>query len=111
MTDQEIFDAVWKGAKAQGFARSMRDEDLCVYRAPNGLKCYAGLLIPDEVYDPGIEGGDAVWAFGRLGLQVANIDLVFRLQVAHDNAFDEEDHEHNLRTIAQEQCLTIPEER
>lgn len=28
----------------------------CVYRSPDGLKCAVGCLIPDELYDPAIEG-------------------------------------------------------
>jgi hypothetical protein len=33
------------------------DGAACMYRAPNGRKCAAGQLIPDELYNPDIEGG------------------------------------------------------
>jgi hypothetical protein len=36
--------------------RKSKDGGLgCLYRGPDGTKCAVGCLIPDELYDPGIE--------------------------------------------------------
>lgn len=55
MTQQEIFDAVLGHLRKQGKA-SVNDMDLCQYRGPGGASCAVGCLIPDELYDPLIEG-------------------------------------------------------
>ena len=54
-TLQETFDIVASHLLRQG-RRSVDSEGRCLYRGPNGLKCGAGCLIPDELYDPDIEG-------------------------------------------------------
>src|SRR5260221_13116364 len=52
---QEIFDTVkehlWKQNR-----KSSRYSGGCFYRGPDGLKCAAGCLIPDEDYKPSMEG-------------------------------------------------------
>jgi len=54
MTNQEIFDTVYKGIIAQG--GGSHEGSQCVYRHPeNGRKCAAGWLIPDELYLPAFE--------------------------------------------------------
>jgi hypothetical protein len=55
MTRQQMFDRVWqhfvveKGPASGNVTR-------CYYRSENGAKCALGLLIPDEMYDPQMEG-------------------------------------------------------
>lgn len=48
-TLQEIFDTVSKHLLKQN-ERSGFSDDSCSYRGPNGLKCAAGVLIPDKEY-------------------------------------------------------------
>ncbi len=65
----------------------------CLYRAPNGRKCAVGGLIPDSLYDPGMEEKDAnllltEWPFAlaKAGLNRADHwHLLNRLQCTHDN--------------------------
>lgn len=60
MDNQTAFNLVWERAKDQRKA-TVRIPDTydsggsCVYRSPNGLKCFAGVLIPDELYQPTFE--------------------------------------------------------
>lgn len=60
MTEQEIFDTVLAHLREQGKAAT----DLggaCRYRGADGTACAVGCLIPDELYDPLIEGMTARW--------------------------------------------------
>lgn len=55
--NQILFNKAYLGLKAQGFRQSMNaDQDECAYRGSGGLKCAIGHCIPDEHYDPEIEG-------------------------------------------------------
>ena len=56
MNKQEIFDKAATHLLKQK-ARARKEGGQCVYRAPNGRMCAIGCLIPDEVYDPRMEGG------------------------------------------------------
>ena len=62
MTQQEIFDTVLAHLRKQGKA-SMSGADSCRYRGPDGTACAVGCLIPDELYDPLIEGADSTSIF------------------------------------------------
>ena len=55
MTAQEIFDTVLAHLRKQGEAAKSYEGE-CVYRGPDGTSCAVGCLIPDELYDPLIEG-------------------------------------------------------
>ena len=55
MTGQEIFDTVLAHLRKQGRA-SRTIAGGCRYRGPDGTACAVGCLIPDELYDPMIEG-------------------------------------------------------
>jgi hypothetical protein len=87
-TEQEIFDIVYKGIIAQG-GFSLTDGG-CVYRAPNGRKCAAGHLLPDEAYHPGLEGmswASVVRRHPSLAA-IGSVDFVMHLQSIHDTAAD-----------------------
>lgn len=67
MNKQEIFDKVTvhlltQKKKAQRvnnlslFVSVNPESPICTYRSPEGLRCAIGCLIPDELYDPVIEG-------------------------------------------------------
>lgn len=55
MTEQEIFDTVLTHLREQGKAAATDDGD-CKYRGTRGTACAVGCLIPDELYNPLIEG-------------------------------------------------------
>lgn len=55
MTAQEIFDTVLAHLRKQGKASTNRSNG-CRYRGEGGTSCAVGCLIPDELYDPVIEG-------------------------------------------------------
>ena len=55
MTAQEIFDTVLAHLRVQGRAAKGAD-DRCKYRGLGGTACAVGCLIPNDLYDPRIEG-------------------------------------------------------
>lgn len=55
MTEQEIFDTVLAHLREQRRA-ALGDDGECQYRGLGGTACAVGCLIPDELYDPLIEG-------------------------------------------------------
>jgi len=58
-TSQELFDYIASFLLKQGKqSRTPGGGGSCVYRGPNGLMCAAGCVIPDEFYDPRMEGED-----------------------------------------------------
>ena len=90
-TLQHVFDAVATHLLNQlGSAMSSTGE--CCYRASDGRMCAIGCLIPDDRYDPGIEGysvfeNQDVW--DALPSNVREIEgvrsLLSDLQRTHDN--------------------------
>ena len=61
----------------------------CLYRGPDGLKCAAGVLIPDELYSTSLEGTsflslpvDVKRSAG--GIDQESVGLIKRLQSVHD---------------------------
>lgn len=57
MTPQEVFDKVAKHLLTQKAKSMGEDEDTCMYRGANGLKCAVGILIEDDEYSPRMEMG------------------------------------------------------
>lgn len=55
MDKQKVFNVVKTHLLAQN-AKAQDADKLCVYRAPNGRKCAIGALIPDDKYEPIMEG-------------------------------------------------------
>lgn len=91
MSPQEVFDTVVKAIIAQGKPPFDSSTDKCYYRGPNGTKCAAGFLIPDDQYNPDFEGRRISAIFSdvpALSAEVGyeSIGLLDSLQVAHDTA-------------------------
>jgi hypothetical protein len=97
MTPQEIFDTVARHLFTQGERAGIsRDDDdsygddfSCRYRAPGGATCAVGKLLPDDAYDPGMEGNPvdtlcSAYADRLPEWMLDNLGLLDRLQVAHD---------------------------
>ncbi len=97
MTPQEIFDKVATHLLSQNV--KSQDAMRCVYRGPFGRKCAVGVLIPDELYQPIMEGrqvqdfSDAFGACGTKALRAAldvvgilptEMQLLQALQNTHD---------------------------
>ena len=87
-TNQEVFDKVARHLLTQN-ARAVDGDGFCRYRTPDGLKCAVGCLIPDELYDPEMEGKSVcslVREESGVGkyLQEFNLALVMALQGVHD---------------------------
>lgn len=115
-TKQMLFDKMWRGLESQGWERSMGGAG-CVYRGEEGRKCAVGHCIPDDVYDPMMEGYgvddvadkfdevvDALPFFRNTHI----LDFLYDAQDAHDNA--PIDMKERFRELAAEHGLTIPGE-
>lgn len=87
MSLQEMFDFVCKKIIEQG-NKSVNSKYECLYRGPDGLKCAAGWLIPDDEYDPEIEGyGVHALRSRQLAFVLMSYDqvsLLEDLQKSHD---------------------------
>lgn len=120
MNKQEVFDRVWNHFVVEGNPLSIsRDiEGSCLYRGPDGTKCAVGLLIPDELYSPDMEGNSVCGLIDDFAnkslakvLDVENkddISFLARLQSAHDLADDVDPIEDRLRDVAERCKLSIP---
>lgn len=113
MNKQQIFDAAWRGLKAQGFVRSIRpgatSPGSCLYRGPGGLRCALGHVIPDGLYEESFEGKGAPAVVNELGGRfVKHIEFLDALQTRHDGATSPADMETRLRAFAGDHGLTIP---
>lgn len=95
MTKQDIFDKVARHLLTQK-VKSMKprltmDGEMCAYRGDSGTSCAVGCLIPDDLYDPKMEGNDAVGLFSRFPkveklLGKDNESLLSDLQRIHDSS-------------------------
>lgn len=112
MTHQEIFNKVYLGLKSQGFQQSWDSSlELCAYRGDDGLKCAAGWLIPDELYNPEFEGSAVSQLVKRSGKAdpsklFDDTAFVSQLQAIHDcfkNSMQE-----RLEKFAEENGLEVP---
>lgn len=122
LSKQEVFDKVVEHAltqKQQARGKAGGQMEICMYRTPEGLKCFIGALIPDEEYTPELEGRevDQLLSSDRFGLTVLPIVGVDReeavkfyleLQRIHDERKPEQWPE-LLRGVARQYELSIPE--
>lgn len=94
MTAQEVLNKVVAFMRKQGgpsIEVEMAEHSThtrCRYRGPQGRRCAVGCLIPDETYEPYMEGlsvknARVSFKLGALGLH-QHEDLLNRLQCAHD---------------------------
>ena len=122
MTNQEIFNTVAKHMLKQG-VRAVDKNGACQYKTPAGNKCAFGCLIPDELYNPCLEGKIAclgtvkdnlaipdyfakVYEFN--GIKQESLPLIKDLQTLHDNMhINPKDWKSCLITIAQVHGLSF----
>lgn len=115
MTNQEIFDKVYRHLLTQNEQSYSDDIDLCLYRGPRGMSCAVGCLIPDEFYISQIEGMTIgslnksllVEILTECGIGTDSYDLLERLQTIHDQAAINRWGE-ALRDVAATFNLTVP---
>jgi hypothetical protein len=114
MKAQEIFNVVSAHLLTQG-VRAVRGGDdpdqarMCMYRAPNGAKCAAGVLIPDSAYSPSMEGKNSSALIedfrGVLPeFMDENSGLIRRLQSVHD-VYEPHEWKQKLNDLAYEYGL------
>lgn len=113
MTKQEIFTKAYLGLKGQGFAKAYSESRQgCQYRAPDGLRCAIGHVLPDELY---VEMFDEKFLSGSELKQYVSIfdevpdEFLDDLQGIHDNSYSAESMEHRLLQFADKHSLTVPE--
>ena len=85
MNMQETYFKVRNHLLTQG--RRAKIYDQCRYRAPNGDKCAIGCLIPDDKYDPNMEGhliSCSPLIQDAIGASEDHIDFLTDLQRVHD---------------------------
>lgn len=110
MNRQEAFNIVYLGLAAQGFRQSIVN-GTCMYRGHGGRKCAAGLVIPDALYGPTMEGKsiDIVIDHTRgLGHFRRLIPILRDLQVIHDENDNPEEMRAELERMARNLKLKIP---
>ena len=56
MDRQKTYDTIKAHAIKQG--KKSTNGNICLYRDQDGLKCFIGAIIPDELYNPDMEGND-----------------------------------------------------
>lgn len=102
---QETFDIVVNHLRQQG-CRSLLKEPTsggtdCAYRGEDGLKCAAGVLIPDHEYSSNMEGLSADAGIVKAALQKEGHEfaLVYFLQIVHDS-YDVTNWEKGFREVA-----------
>lgn len=74
MTNQELFDTVCSSLIKQG-KPSVSSDGRCLYRSPDGCKCAAGFLIPDDKYDPRMEDCGVETAFDMVDRSLDDADV------------------------------------
>ncbi len=93
LTHQQIFDTVVTHLRKQGKKALHKESNVCAYRSPDGLKCAAGVLIPDELYEPRMENSrisalvsnpNRTASFAEAGINSSNLVLIQALQDVHD---------------------------
>lgn len=125
MNKQEAFDKVWnhfvvnKGKRSVKITRrplSGSSDNVCQYRSPSGDMCAIGCLIPEDLYDPKMEGKDflsLVTEFPKMaGLFLSsneNDQFFDNLQDLHDNKRKFDNIEESLRIFGRAHALKVPE--
>lgn len=87
MTEQEVFDAACNHLltqKKRSLSNSDRGATSCAYYGEDGLKCAAGIFIPEYKYSPGMEGRPWEAVVEQFDVPNAHKQLIIKLQDIHD---------------------------
>ena len=90
MTDQELFDIVATHLLTQKCVARTGSDNNCAYRGSNNTKCAIGVLIPDDIYRPEMEGRGVIKlmeCYDEVSQLFKHItyDLLRQLQWIHDD--------------------------
>lgn len=116
ITNQQVLNTVVTNLRKQGersFDIDFEGREVCLYRGPNGVKCAAGHLMPDKLYDKSWERQaicDLIhdYTYEELfGDDVEDITLVEELQNIHDS-YDVEEWEEYWKELADKWELVLP---
>ncbi len=111
-TEQEVFDIVYRHLMKQ--MRKCTDDGTevgtCMYRGLEGMKCAAGVLIPDDNYDSEMENCTWMRLVHEKKVPEDHHKLIARLQRVHDVVFIDK-WEATLQDLAAEHQLKVPELR
>jgi len=89
------------------------DTNICAYRGKDNLKCAVGILIPDEIYTPQMEGKglrELIDEFNSIDNLFPTQDeqsLLSMLQIIHDNSSNWD--ENGLAPWAKTELKAIPD--
>lgn len=94
-SNQQVFDIAARHLltqKQRSATPRPGSKDRCLYRAPDGCKCAVGALIPDDIYEPGMDDGDSGIALLHSRFPVirelfanVSLNLLSDLQDIHDD--------------------------
>lgn len=111
---QEYFNIMVRGLRSQGWLRSKRMFWFSAYRGINMRKCAIGWLIPDQEYNPDMEGHGwhHVSAGPMRGVPATSTmgEFFYEAQDAHDLAGSPRLMETRFRNIAADFGLNFPED-
>ena len=112
MNNQEFFDKTMEHLRKQGVPSAQGDR--CLYRGPAGTKCAIGFHIPDELYEPEMEGigvGNLLGHYPKLRPLFEGVSegLMVEFQVLHDNDLGTSYFEGQAERIADRHQLTYKE--
>lgn len=101
VSEQDVFDTIAEHLLRQGKRSLGRVRSTCQYHNADGLKCAAGCLVPDDVYDFTWEGmtWNELVATGEVVDRYA--DIIQQLQYVHDSEEGEQYWPNKLRIIAE----------
>jgi hypothetical protein len=104
---QVVFDIVVEHALKQNCRSADPDNSNdCMYRGPNGTKCFAGALIPDDKYLPSFEGRGWITLVAGGYVESHNRELISVLQEIHD-CYVTERWPEKLRELGKEKGLNV----
>jgi hypothetical protein len=90
-SEQEVFDLAVTHLRTQGrrsIVTALSGRDHCAYRGSDGLKCAIGVMIPDELYSPDMEGASLALSLivDTLppAVQKMSMEYLHALQMCHD---------------------------
>jgi hypothetical protein len=103
MKPQQSYDYIVRSLRQQGRKSADAQSGECMYRGPDGLKCAAGHVIPEDKYEARFEGKTVLeqeqlahfsefdspaYDLSMLILDEGHyLNLVRRLQIVHDGCF------------------------
>jgi hypothetical protein len=104
---QIVFDIVVEHALRQNCrSASLDNSNDCMYRGPNGTKCFAGVLIPDDKYFPSLEKISWLGLVNRNIAENFNKTFISGLQFIHDT-FPVKEWPEKLRELGKEKGLNV----